>query len=102
MSSWTQLGGVSKPALRDARLELHWALQDVSAIADACLPHADDDSHTNTEWLPKSSVLAHRSTESEPRFRAGLRVPDLSLVLLNGADREHGDRKSTRLNSSHQ
>lgn len=90
MSSWTQLGIVSPSALRDARLELHWALQNVSAIADACLPHAEDDSHASTEWLAASGVLAHRATEAEPRFRAGLRVPDLSLVLLNGTDREHG------------
>src|SRR3569623_1410908 len=41
---------IPSTALRDARLELHYAAQVVAACADAWLPIRADDGHTAMEW----------------------------------------------------
>ena len=41
---------IPSTALRDARLELHYAAQAVAACADAWLPIRADDGHTAMEW----------------------------------------------------
>ena len=52
------LGTVAAKSLLDARLQLHWAAQIVSAMAEALLPKQGDDGHSNMEWLPQVRMLA--------------------------------------------
>jgi hypothetical protein len=47
--SW-DLGRLAPTSLVDARLQLHWAAQVVSAAADAWLPARTDDGHTTMRW----------------------------------------------------
>jgi len=80
---WLQVGERAPTDLVDARLQLHWAAQLVSAVGTTLLPAAADDSHTNLEWLAAPGLLAGRLTADAPRCRAALRVTDLRLYLLN-------------------
>jgi hypothetical protein len=82
-TGWLQVGERAPTDLVDARLQLHWAVQLVSAVGTTLLPAAVDDSHTNLEWLAEPGVLASRPTADAPRCRAALRVTDLRLYLLN-------------------
>lgn len=83
---WKRLGDCPPTALEDARLQLHWAAQLVSAVGTTLLPAASDDSHTNLEWLAEPGLLAGRLTPAAPRCRAALRPSDLSLYVLD----DHG------------
>jgi len=82
-TGWLQMVERAPTDFVDARLQLHWAVQLVSAVGTALLPAAADDSHTNLEWLPEPGLLAGRLTADAPRCRAALRVSDLRLYLLN-------------------
>ena len=42
--------------LVDARLQLHWAVQLVSAVGEHYSRSAADDSHTNLEWLAEPAL----------------------------------------------
>jgi hypothetical protein len=91
---WMPVGGRSPADLVDARLQLHWAAQLVSAVGTTLLPAAADDSHTNLEWLAgtarepalASGLLAGQLTTDPPRCRAALHPDTLELYLLD----EHG------------
>jgi len=85
--NWQHLGDRPPAALTDARLQLHWAAQLVSAVGTTLLPPAPDDSHTNLEWLAESQRLAGRLTADAPRCRAALRPDDLRLGILDERDR---------------
>ena len=89
---WHRLGECAPTALVDARLQVHWAAQLVSAVGTTLLPPAADDSHTNLEWLAVTGLLAGRLTETAPRCRAALSPSDLTLCLLD----EHGARRAQR------
>jgi hypothetical protein len=82
-TGWLQVGERAPTELVDARLQLHWAVQLVSAVGTTLLPAAADDSHTNLEWLAEPGLLAGRLTADAPRCRAALRITDLRLYLLN-------------------
>ena len=47
--------------LTDTRLQLHWAIQLLTAAADATLEHAEDDSHSNLGWDADQGTLVTRS-----------------------------------------
>lgn len=82
---WQALGSCAPTGLRNARLLLHWAAQLVSAVGSTLLAPADDDSHTNLEWLATPALLAGRLTADPPRCRAALRPADLTLYVLDEA-----------------
>jgi hypothetical protein len=82
-TGWLQVGERAPTDLVDARFQLHWAVQLVSAVGTTLLPAAADDSHTNLEWLPEPGLLAGRLTADARRCRAALRVTDLRLYVLN-------------------
>ena len=82
-TGWLQVGERAPTDLVDARLQLHWAIQLVSAVGTTLLPAAADDSHTNLEWLAEPGLLAGHLTADAPRCRAALQVTDLRLYLLN-------------------
>jgi hypothetical protein len=81
LSRWRELGRVNPERLRDARLNLHWAIQIVSAVGATHLPPLHDDSHTSLEWLATNGVLAGRLVDWPRPFRAALRPYDLMLQL---------------------
>src|SRR5438094_351605 len=85
-TGWLQVGERASTDLVDARLQLHWAAQVVSAVGTTLLPAAADDSHTNLEWLAEPALLAGRLTAAAPRCRAALRPADLRLYVLNERD----------------
>src|SRR5262245_50927356 len=81
LEAWLPLGTIAPTALVEARSDLHWAAQLVSAPGSTLLPAAADASHTNLEWLPRSSLLAGHLIDGR---RAALRFADLALVVLDG------------------
>jgi len=85
-TDWLLVGEYAPAGLVDARLQLHWAAQLVAAVGTTLLPAADDDSHTNLEWLAEPAMLAGRLTPEAPRCRAALRPADLRVFLLDGRD----------------
>ncbi len=78
---WKTLGGVAPPALADARIQLHWAAQVLSACADRWIEARADDSHTAMEWDDERGALVGQPTASGARL--ALRVADLTLVAAS-------------------
>ena len=81
--SWKPLGSVLPDRLAEARLELHWATQLVSAVGTSLLRPQKDFSHTNCGWLAELGVLAGRAVGGDA-LRAALVFEGLELVLLDG------------------
>jgi hypothetical protein len=80
------VGKIDPASLVDTRLQVHHAAQLVVALGISFLPAADDDSHTNLEWLP-GRALAGRTIPGRPPFRGALRLDPLILMMLD----ESGD-----------
>src|SRR4051812_10664239 len=79
--SWADVDSSVATKLSDARLQLHHAAQLVAAMGISYLPKADDDSHTNMEWIAHalaSNVVGERS------FRLGVRADPFALVVIGG------------------
>lgn len=72
--------------LKEARLLAHWAAQ-IPAAAGSLLPHRPDFSHQALTWHPGEGALLTDPIESAGDVRAGLRVKDLTLVVLEGEAR---------------
>jgi hypothetical protein len=71
--------------LRDARLQLHYALQGAAAVGRTLLPPCDDDSHTSFVWSTRHEALVQGLVGG--RYRSGLRLRDLTLLVIDGEDR---------------
>ncbi|MFZ1862730.1 MAG: hypothetical protein WAU39_00795 [Polyangiales bacterium] len=84
--TWKALGQVLPSTLSDARLQLHWAAQLVSAPGHSLLPAKADYSHTSLEWDCPLGVLKGRAVGSEPLY-AALAFEGLDLLIV-GASRE--------------
>lgn len=78
------LGAVLPSELIQARLELHWAAQLVSASGTSLLPAQADFSHTNLGWDRMLGVLVGRNVGAE-FLRAALVFDGLELAVLLGA-----------------
>ncbi len=83
---WTTLGTISPSKLADARLSVHWASQLPAAVAAAVLPHRDDYAHTNLGWDSATGALLSRALGEERAVYAGLRVRDLSWVVVENGE----------------
>ena len=83
---WPLVGKIDPASLVDTRLQVHHAAQLVVALGISYLPAADDDSHTNLEWLP-GRALAGRIIPGRSPFRGALRLDPLILMMLD----ESGD-----------
>ena len=90
--TWKALGAVSVDRLSEARLQLHWAAQLLSAPGLSLLPASDDYSHSNLGWDRELGVLSGRNVGSES-LRAGLVFEALELLVID-TERE---RSSMRL-----
>jgi hypothetical protein len=81
--TWRRVGSPAPAALRDARIQLHWAAQVLSATADSWLERAPDDSHTNMAWsdLDGGSLLGHPTPAG---LRLALALATFELVVRRG------------------
>lgn len=82
-SLWRTVGEYDPVELVEARLQLHWAVQPVMAFADCALEKASDDSQANLGWRDDFESLVGR--QRLDGLSAGLRIPDMSLLVFNGA-----------------
>jgi hypothetical protein len=82
--AWRSLRGVAQGRLRAARLDAHYAVQWLARAARAFVPPRPDDGHTNLGWDGALDGLATHPLVGE--LRLGLRIPDLTLLLLGGAE----------------
>jgi hypothetical protein len=80
INNWEQLGHVLPHTLTNARLQLHWAGQVVSAVGNALIPPESDDSHTNLEW--SSALRALQGNPLPDGKRLALQLESLELVLV--------------------
>jgi hypothetical protein len=77
---WERLGTPPPTSLADAREQAHWAVQVLVGVATVCVEPAPDDSHTSLSWDSGSRALLTQPLTGAPGTRAGLRLPDLTLV----------------------
>ena len=75
---WMTLGGTAPAALADARVQLHWAAQVLSACADRWIESRADDSHTTMEWDGARGALVGQPAASGARL--ALRIADCTLI----------------------
>jgi hypothetical protein len=76
---WRKAGGVERSALREARLQAHYAVQWLARAARACVAPAPSDHHTNLGW---NDAIAGLTTHALPQgIVLGLNIPALTLVL---------------------
>jgi len=78
---WRPLGATDLRETIEAWRQLHWAAQIPAAFAAAALEARSDDSHLSLGWDEATGALV---THASGRWRAGLRLADLTLVLLDG------------------
>ena len=83
---WKALGAVAPTALNDARLQVHYAVQSIVAVAMTFSKPLPDDSHRNMEWLAGLDLIAGHQIPSLGNVRVALRPTDLTLHLLGPAD----------------
>ncbi len=79
-SSWQTLGAVPVADLVDAKVQLHWAAQIVSAFGNALLQPKPDDSQSNLGWIDSCGALCSHPTSDG--WSVGLRLADLTLLFL--------------------
>lgn len=79
---WDPLGQVAPRELRCAREQAHWAAQVIAAAGETHCVHAADTSHTTMRWDEKLAGLVGRTLPVGADLQVALRVPDLSLCLL--------------------
>lgn len=90
--TWKTLWAISPDELSQARLQLHWAAQLLSATGVTLLPAKEDYSHTNLGWDFKLGVLTGRGVGTDA-LRAALVFEGLELAVLDGGR----ERSSMRL-----
>jgi hypothetical protein len=92
---WTRLGVVDPGDLVDDRLQLHHAVQLLSAFGQTYLEARSDDSHRSLSWNPRERSFATDATATGlrlemdvPEFRAVLSKSgrQLSAMTLTGAN----------------
>jgi len=82
-STWSRVGEVAPTALIDARVELHYAAQIAVSAAISYIPAQADDSHTALTWSAEHRALVTEPITAAGPFRIGLRVEDLTLLVLD-------------------
>lgn len=92
---WLPIHGPPAQALRLTRLVLHWALQAVSAQADALLARADDDSQSNLGYAADGTALVTRALPGN--WKAGLDLTQAAWILLGPDGKEAARQPITGL-----
>jgi len=75
--NWEALGKIPPQDLTEARMQAHWGVQLVAAVANSLVAPAPDDSHTSMRWRERMFYGAM----TPQRFAPALRVHDLTLLL---------------------
>lgn len=82
--SWLHLGTIPPTHLVAARIDLHWAVQLPAAVGIArATPSADYAQHALT-WDGAHHALVSALVPGRRPYRAGLRLSERALLLLNG------------------
>ena len=81
-SRWVRLGDPDPGTLRDARLQLHWALQLLSAFGDCFVPHRPDFSHSSVTWSPERRAFLSGQTVEGSSLRLGLEPGQFAYRLF--------------------
>src|SRR5258708_5161918 len=81
--SWRRIGGVNPKELWDSRLQLHWAAQAAAGVGRSLLPKQPDFSHESLMWSPEQGAFVQDVVDAPRPFRGGIRVRDMSLLLLD-------------------
>ncbi len=84
--AWLAVGSPAPTALVDARLQQHWAVQIVSAVAHTHAKPLPDDSHTTCQWQGATGMMRGHPVGEGPRFRAALAPGPLALRLIGERD----------------
>lgn len=90
-SYWQDVGNRHPKSLAEARLQLHYAAQVISAAADALLEPKPGGEHRCLEFLPEAGALVTAPVEASQPFRVGMSVSELELVVFDpdGAPLDH-------------
>jgi hypothetical protein len=79
---WRPLRGVDQGALREARLQAHYAAQALARFARAYVPPQPDDGHTSLNWDDaRDGFTTHPATNG---MRLSLDIANLALVVDGG------------------
>ena len=104
-SQWRTLGEVAPTTLVAARQTLHHAAQLLALAGASFLAPESDDSHTSMTWMEPLGALGTQSIGAEAPFRFGLRVSDLTLLVIEDSSRAvraalslHGETPEQALN----
>ena len=77
---WMPIGPAD---LREARLQIHWAAQIVSALGRSFVTPRADDSHPNLGYVAEGGLLMGRATETVPSFHAAIAIPTSTILLMD-------------------
>lgn len=78
---WAALGSVAPGALREARVELHWAAQAIERVGKSLVREAPDHRHIALRWIPAHRALA--SAKVGEGWRAALELAGARLFILD-------------------
>ncbi len=82
MTEWLKLGAAAPKTLQDARLQAHFAVQIAAGLGTELLEPRPDWSHTALCWSSEHRALVGEAVGQKPRLQCGLRLHDLTLLLL--------------------
>ena len=95
-SEWRRLRGVDQGALREARLQAHYAAQWLARLARAYVAPQPDDGHTSLGW--DDALDGFTTHPSSNGTRLSLKIADLTLVgarrQISFPQRAHRRRRS--------
>ncbi len=80
--AWLAVGSPAPTALVNARLQQHWAVQVVSAVAHTHAKPLPDDSHTACQWQGATGMMRGQPVGGGARLRAALAPGPLALRLI--------------------
>lgn len=83
-SRWKPLKGVDFAHLHEARMQAYYAVQWLARVARASIPPRPNDGHTNLGWDDGFDGFTTHPANGDKRI--GLRLPDLTLALLEGSE----------------
>ena len=84
---WLKLGEVAPQLLIETRMQTVWAGSLLTAVAAAHVARPQADANVAMEWLRAHELLAAEPATDGRAFRVGLRISNLSLVLLDAIER---------------
>jgi hypothetical protein len=89
-SRWVRLGDPAPGTLRDARLQLHWALQPLAAFGDSFVPPRPDYSHSSVTWSPERRSFLSEATVDGSALRLGLQPGQFAYRLFGSGTHQFG------------